>query len=463
MESKTINQIKKGRNFLMNIPGSKSLSIRALILASMAHGTSTIENVLNSDDTKDCIKALESLGVKVKNIKNQFEVEGCCGIFPFEKETIYFGSSGITGRFLLAMICASLSKEGKYRKIILDASEQLRGRTIKPLVDTLKSIGADITYLGKEGFFPLLVKTAKLNNIDNIEVSGAISSQYVSAILMMAPLLDRATKIHIKDINSLEHPYIKMALAGMKDFGIDNIVEESDNVYNITPQTYKPTDFKIESDLNTANYFFAIAAATGGSVIIDNINKNSLQPGLIFLRLLKMMGCKIYSEGDTILLTAPKKLKSVPKINMFYIAEMTPLLAVLAVFANAPTKIHGIEHIRNHECDRISAICTELKKAGIEVTEFKDGLEIRPGNPQFIEANTYNDHRIAMSLTVLGLAGNGIKILNPKCVSKTCPEFFELIKEIDNHYFLQVSKLYDDCCASIKEECYTSTRNRRLI
>ena len=419
----------------LDIPSSKSLSIRALILASIAEGKSVIKNVLKSDDTENCINALKDLGINIKNNGNDFEVDGCGGVFPILKNKIYFGSSGITSRFLLAIICASLSKDEKYHEIILDGSEQLRKRTIKPLVDTLKTIGADIKYLENEGFFPLLVKTAKLNNINDIEVSGVMSSQYVSAVLMMSPSLDKSVKIYVKDIKSSEHPYIKMAIKTMKDFSISKIDEVAENIYKIFPQKYKAINFAVETDLNTANYFFALMAVLGGRIKIRNIDKFSLQPGLKFLEVLKKMGCKINFEDDGIILSGAKKLKGGFEIDMFHIAEMTTLLAVLAVFADSPIEIHGVKHIRNHESDRINAISMELKKAGIIVQEFEDGLKVFPGKPKFIEADSHNDHRIAMSLAVLGVV-NGIKILNPKCVSKTCPEFFELFNGIFEKYSL---------------------------
>ena len=417
--------LSKNNNMLeLDIPSSKSLSIRALILASIANGVSTIKNVLNSNDTTDCINALKELGVEIENNDNDYKITGCNAIFPIKNNKIYFGSSGITSRFLLAIICANLSKDKNYHEIIVDGSEQLRKRTIKPLVDTLNTMGANITYLKNEGFFPLLIKSAELNNI---EVSGALSSQYVSAVLMMAPLLDKEVNIYVKDIKSSEHPYIKMAIQTMKDFGINTINEISENIHKISPQAYKNTNFYIETDLNTANYFFALAAVLGKKIKIKNINKFSLQPGLKFLELLKNMGCEVVFDNDNVILNGTKKLKGGFSINMFYMAEMTTLLAVLAVFCDAPIEIHGVKHIRNHESDRISAICEELKKANIKVEEFDDGLKVYPGNPVFTKVDSHSDHRIAMSLAILGVAGNGIKIINPTCVSKTCPEFFKLL------------------------------------
>lgn len=410
-----INKIIKPIDVIMNIPSSKSLSVRALLLAAFADGKSIIKNVLDSDDTNNCIGALKSLGIKIEQNERDFTIYGCGG--KIEKSTsVFVGSSGITSRFLLALLVAAISEFNDI-EIILDGSEQLRKRPIKTLVDVLRKIGANI-----EGdSLPLKIKSAALN-ADYIEVSGKESSQYVSAIYMMSPLLQKPVKVMPLDLDDENHPYVKMAIQTMKDFGI---VFDSDIM---RPQNYKATVFNVETDFNTANYFFAIAAAAGGKVEINYLNKNTLQPGILFLNLLEKMGCKVEYKANSIAVANNGKLKGGFEINMFNMAEMVPTLAVLAVFADAPVKIIGVSHIRNHESDRIHSIYIELTRAGIECEEFSDGIKIYPGKPKNVEIETYDDHRLAMSFTILGLAGDGIKIKNPKCVSKTCPEFFELIE-----------------------------------
>lgn len=413
-----------------NVPSSKSLSIRALILASIADGKSIIKNVLKSQDTEDCLNALKSLGVRIEKInQNDYEIYGCNSCFDIKDDKIYFGSSGITSRFLLAILVASLSKNKKQYEITLDGSNQLRKRSIKDLVDALKSIGGDIKYLKEDGYFPILVKSKKLNDNAKIKISGELSSQFVSAILMMSPLLENKTLVEVQGIDSLEHPYVKMALKTMKDFGIDNCFEVNKNLYEIYSNNYKSRNFIVETDLNTASYFLSIASALNQKIIIKNVEKNSLQPALKFIDLLKNMSCKIEFKENNLIFYGIDKLIGGFEIDMFYMAELSILLAVLGVFADKPIKIYGIKHIRNHESNRITAISNELKKAGIDVEEFEDGLIVKNGEPKFIEGETYEDHRIAMSLSLLGIAGNGIKILNPDCVSKTCPEFFDLLKK----------------------------------
>lgn len=418
-----IKKLTKNIDSLINLPSSKSLSIRALLLSAFANGHSTIKNVLNSDDTNDCINALKSLNIDIKQIDRTILINGCNGKLSIDKNVeIFVGSSGITSRFLTSLIVAS----DKNFSITLNASEQLKKRTIKPLVDTLNKCGAKIKYLENEGFLPILIEPSQLK-CDYIEISGKESSQYVSSILMASPLLENVIKIKPLDINSENHPYIKMALQTMGDFGVNYI--ENNGIYAIKPQNYKATDFIVETDFNTAGYFFALALMSKSKIEVNNINNKTLQPGLLFLQLLEKIGAKVEYKNNSIVLSG-NNISGGFNINMFEMAEMVMTLAVIAVFANNPIEIHGVAHIRNHESDRILAICTELKKLNIKCEEYNDGLKIYPGKPIFTEVESYNDHRIAMSLAILGTSSDGIIINNPSCVSKTCPEFFELLEKI---------------------------------
>jgi len=429
MKQLIVDKIKRKFDKILSIPGSKSLSIRALILASLASNDTKIKGILLCDDTTDCINALSSLGIKMKQKKNgDLIVFGSNGIYNIKDYTdINVGSSGITCRFLLSILCANLSKQ-QNKVIIFNGSDQLRKRPIKPLVDSLVKLGANIKYLDKEGYLPLEIKSSKFHKQNELFVSGLLSSQYISSILIMSPLLEKKVDIHIIDINPEYHPYIKMTIKAMEDFGIKNIkFDEKNCIYSINPQSYSAKNFIVEADLNTAGYFFAIAAITNSKIKIKNINRTSLQPGILFLDILKKMDCIIEYKTNSIVLIGPEKLNGGFEINMFLTAELATLLATIATFAKKQIKIYGIKHIRNHESDRISNISKELTKAGINIQEFDDGLIINPGTAKFFTAETYDDHRIAMSLAVLGACGNGVNISNYSCVSKTCPEFFELL------------------------------------
>jgi 3-phosphoshikimate 1-carboxyvinyltransferase len=424
-----INKIDNFVDEVLDIPSSKSLSIRALLLASFSDGVSIIRNVLDSDDTNNCLNALKSLNIKIKQVGSRdFEIIGCGGNINLESDIeVFVGSSGITSRFLVAL----LSVSNFHHKITINCTPQLQKRPIKVLTDALLKINANIEYRNNDGFLPLTIKQRNLsveNNIDNIiEISGRDSSQYVSSILMLAPLI--ALKVKPIDIDSDEHPYIQMALQTMKDFGIK--WKERDDVYIFEKQKYKATDFTIEIDFNTANYFFSIACITGGKIEINNINKNTLQPGLLFLSILEKLGCTIEYKTSSIIVKGGD-IHGGFDIDMFKIAEMTITLSVLAIFADAPIKITGVSHIRKHETDRIHAIYNELTKLNVKCDEFDDGIKIYPTSTSSLKSvniDTYDDHRIAMSFALLGLK-NGIILDNPNCVSKTCPTFFNLLETI---------------------------------
>jgi 3-phosphoshikimate 1-carboxyvinyltransferase len=390
-----------------------------------------INNVLDCEDTNDCLNALRTLGINIGKGENNgttFIINGCEGIFPANITNIdvNVGSSGITCRFLLAIICAVLSKDKKSRIVRLSASEQLTRRPIGPLVDSLGNLGTNIKYLGKNGHLPLEIRSAKLSG-KSVSVSGTLSSQYVSAVLMMCPLLDDISRVEVTDIDSDEHPYIQMTIQTMKSFGIDGINEEG-NTYTISPQNYRASNMTIETDLNTTNYFFALAAATNGSVRIENVNFDSLQPGLLFLDVLEKIGCSVIREKNSVTVKGTGRLRGGFRIDMFKMAEMVTLLAVLAIFADSPIEIYNVKHIRNHESDRIAAIASELRKTTIRVEEFDDGIKILPSEASFAVVSSHNDHRMAMALAIMGIGSKGVAIDNHICVTKTCPEFFKILE-----------------------------------
>lgn len=423
-----INSLNRKFDTKINITNSKSLTIRALLLASIANKQSIIKNFLCCDDTNFCIAALKKLNIKIEKKTNILIINGCNSKFNLKSNIkLFVGSSGITSRFLLALLVAGIQHLAKTIEIIFDGSEQLRNRPIKELVDILTSIGANITYKNQEGFLPLIIKPSKLKINNTINISGKNSSQYVSAVLMMSPLLQQETIINMLDLATKNNPYVKMALQTMKSFGINYL--EKENQIIIKNQNYLATNFEIETDLNTASYFFTLAFLTNSRIEIENININTTQPGLLFINLLKKLGAKVIYTENSIVVDGNDGIKGDMEIDMSLMAEMVINVAIIAVFADFPITIYNVKHIRFHETDRIKAICNEFTKLGIKVEEFDDGIKVYPQKnlKSNIEIETYNDHRIAMGFTILGLAGNGIVIDNPACVDKTCPEFFNLI------------------------------------
>lgn len=426
-----INSLNKQFDTNINITNSKSLTIRAILLASLSKKRTIITNILSCDDTDCCIEVLKKLAIKIKKKENILIIDGCNGKFKLKHNIeLFLGSSGITSRFLLALLVAGIQHLDNTIEIIFDGSEQLRNRPIKELVDILNSIGANITYKNQEGFLPLIIKPSKLKINNTINVSGKNSSQYVSAVLMMSPLLQQETIINMLDLATKNNPYVKMALQTMKSFGINYL--EKENQIIIKNQNYIATNFEIETDLNTASYFFTLAFLTNSRIEIENININTTQPGLLFINLLEKLGAKVIYKENSIVVDGNDGIKGDMEIDMSLMAEMVINAAIIAVFVDLPIKIYNVKHIRFHETDRIKAICNEFTKLGIKVEEFDDGIKIYPQKnlKSNIEIETYNDHRIAMGFTILGLVGNGVIIKNPNCVEKTCPDFFNLINKI---------------------------------
>lgn len=428
--SRKLYKIKpKNSLTFLNIPGSKSLSIRSLLFAALANGTSTIQNILSSDDIDSTIKALEKLGVII-SIDNCIAIVTSKGAENFNKKAeIYLGSSGILARFLPSIL-ASI-KNAEY---ILTTSKQLKNRPIKPLFDILEKFGVNIQYLEKNGHYPVRIITGNnLSYIDTIEISGKESSQFVSSAIILASLIRRRVCIKVEDIK-INHKYILMLLNSMRVFSNDNFSFDFEkNSIIIFGNYYTPTNITIEPDLNTAMYFLSIAYIANMDLTIKNINFETKQPGLDFINILKKMGANIYTENNSI--TVKKKnIYEKPignfEIDMFTMAEMVPTLACLAVFANKPITIKNVEHIRNHETDRITTITEEFNKINVIVDEFKDGLKIYPNEPFFkLSVNPHNDHRIAMSFAIFAVKYD-IVIDNYDCVSKTCPNFFELLNNV---------------------------------
>lgn len=413
----------------LNIPGSKSLSIRMLLFSALASGTSVIENILFSDDIKFTMEALKKLGVTI-NIDGYITTITSKSIENFNKKAeIYLGSSGILARFL-----PSILANVKGAEYILTASEQLKNRPMEPVFDMLEKCGINIQYLEKKGQYPIrMITNNKLSDIDTIEISGKKSSQFVSSALILASLIKKRIYIKVEDI-VIDHKYILMILDSMRVFGNnDFILDFTKNIIIMLGNNYIPTNITIEPDINTAMYFLSIAFIANIDLVIKDINFETKQPGLNFINILEKMGANIHTENSDIIINK-KDIYKKPiggfEIDMFTMAEMVPTLACLAVFSDKPIVIGNVEHIRNHETDRISTIVEELSRIAIDTDEFNDGLKIYPGEPFFrLPINPHIDHRIAMSFSIFATKYD-IIVDSYDCVSKTCPNFFELLDKI---------------------------------
>ena len=422
--------IKNSKNiYEINIPGSKSIAVRSLLLSSLAKGESIISNLPENDDVFFTKEVIKKLGVTIKKYGINTIVDSG-GIDSFNKNArLYLGSSGILARFIPVIL--AFVNEGEY---LIETSEQLLKRSNKAVFDLLRKFGSTIEHIKKQDCYPIkLINNKNQKIIDNkIVVSGKESSQFVSAAIIFASLIKSDVYVLIKDIK-INHTYILMTLDLIKLFGYDNYtIDEKNNSIYFRKSDYKSTSIIVEPDINTVCHILAIAFISKINIKIIGVNKNTIQPGILFINLLKKIGVKIYFENNNIILKNDKnvRINGDFEINMFNMAEMVPTLSCLAVFAEKPIKIYGVAHIRNHETDRIASVVEELKKIGVKVDEFDDGLKIYPSKPVFsAPINPYGDHRIVMSFAMFAAIAD-IQILGFNCVSKTCPTFSEILKSI---------------------------------
>ena len=399
------------------VPGSKSITNRAMILAAMAQGRSVIDSVLLSDDTRYMTDALRVLGfiVEVDEDAHRITVGGRGGVIPANGGEIFVGGAGTAMRFLVAMVTLG---EGRFR---IDGNQRMRQRPIGPQLDAMQRLGASV-YSERDNNCPPVIVDASRARFEGGETSidARVSSQFVSAMLMPAPIWKAGLKLRV--IGDAARPFIDMTLRLMEAWGTHNSVE-GDQIVVPGGQWYRAQRFAVEPDASSASYFAAAAALVGGAVKIEGLSSNSVQGDLGFLGVLQRMGARVTWHPDYVEVVGTGQLTGVD-VAMNAMPDMVPTLAALAPFASSPTKIRNVAFIRHHESDRIRVLATELRRIGADVSETEDGLEIRPSTMRPAPIETYDDHRIAMSFAVTGLKLPGTKIKNPSCVAKTFPDFF---------------------------------------
>jgi len=426
--------IKTAIEGTVTIPGSKSYTNRAIILAGVADGTSRVRNILKSDDSYWCIDALRKLGAVIEEDGNDLIVKGTSGVWSYPDEDIYIGSAGTTGRFLTSVLALSITQP-----VTITASEQLSGRPMKTLFEALEELGAVMEYKTDPYCFPVTLfpkKSAK----SSIQISGSVSSQFISGVLMASPFLSEGVEIQIID-GVVQADYIRVTLDVMESFGVSVKYISDLSHYTVLPKQYKATDYSVEADASTASYFLALAAVTGGHITLPNLNHKTFQPDIQFLDVLEKLGCVVRrAEGKGnnsnaldycgVSISGPDQLMGDHIIDMNACSDTALTLAAIAPFATGPITITGVAHIRKHESDRISVMVHSLKALGVPVEERDDGLVIHPALPTTSCLETHDDHRVAMSLAILGIAGSGIELEDPGCVSKTCPSFFGELEKL---------------------------------
>jgi 3-phosphoshikimate 1-carboxyvinyltransferase len=403
-------------------PGSKSITNRALVCAALAAGTSTLRGALESEDTQVMIASLQKLGIEVEaqDEGETLVVHGCGGEIPVLEADLFVANSGTTMRFLTALV--TLGKGG-YR---LSGIQRMHHRPIADLLDALRQLGVSVQSENSNGCPPVVVAGLGLAG-GQAKISGSISSQFLSALMMACPGARSPVEIVVQG-ELVSKPYVEMTTAVMRSFGAKIQRSGLANFHIPAPQTYRAQDYAIEPDASAASYFFAAAAIAGGEITVTGLSRESLQGDVGFCECLAAMGCVVQYEANSITVrgipAGQGSLRGVT-LNMNAISDTVQTLAAVALFAEGPTKVVDIAHVRHKETDRIRDLATELRKLGATVTELPDGLEITPGPLHGARIETYNDHRMAMSLALVGLRIPGVVILDPACTAKTYPRFFE--------------------------------------
>lgn len=408
----------------VEVPGSKSITNRALILAALSGEKVILERPLDSEDTHVMVGALRTLGVMVEQGETEWTVHRPKGasFLPVDHADLFVANSGTSMRFLTAFV--SLAR-GRFR---LDGIPRMRERPIQDLLDALRQLAVDAVSETGNGCPPVIIDANGLGG-GTVRIRGDVSSQFLSALLMAAPLAREDVTIEVEgDLVSL--PYVTMTIEMMRHFGA-NVETPAPNVFLIPSGAgyHPPGRYLIEPDASAASYFLAAAAITGGTVRVRGLNRSSLQGDVHFADCLARMGCNVNdvslpdSEGLALEVQAGP-LRGID-VDMNAISDTVMTLAAVACFADGPTTIRNVAHIRHKETDRIAALATELRRLGARVAEHADGLTIHPGSLHGAEVDTYNDHRMAMSLALIGLKVDGVVINNPGCVAKTYPGFFD--------------------------------------
>jgi 3-phosphoshikimate 1-carboxyvinyltransferase len=400
------------------LPGSKSYTNRALLLAALTEKQVVIKNPLFSDDTQAMISCLKTLGIEIRVSENQIEIIGSIKDIQEKDYDLDAEYSGTTIRFILAL--ATIIPGVK----TIHGKEGLNKRPIKDLVDALLQLGAEIEYLEKDGFPPLRVTSSQLTP-GAIFMNGDISSQYISALLMITPVVGDIS-IAIKG-DQISKPYIAMTIDTMEHFGV-TIINKDYLAYIIEKQQYNTSEYLVEGDFSSAGYFFAIAALTKSNLILKNLNTKSKQADKKLLEVFEKMGGKITYGDNEITIQGGGVIPM--EIDVTDFPDQAQTLAVLAAFAEGTTILKGVQSLRVKETERVVALQKELEKMNIKTSSTADTLTIQGGNPTAAVIDTYNDHRMAMSFAVAGTKLSGIKINDPDVVNKTFPDFWNKLNEI---------------------------------
>lgn len=402
----------------VDLPGSKSITNRALVCAALAVGPSTVRNPLDADDTGAMIEALRTMGVAVTPTGAGDLSVGSDGPLP-RVVSIDARQSGTTSRFLLPV----LALDGIARRI--DGDDQLRVRPMDEAFEALRALGASVREEGVPGHLPAVVQGPLRGG--EVELAGDVSSQFLSGLLLAGPQMPGGLRAWIST-ELISRPYVEMTVEVMRRFGASVRIEDRD-IWAVDPTRYTGTDFVVEPDASAASYAWAAAIITGGAVTVRGLHRDALQGDVAFVDVLERMGARVRWDSDAVTVAAGNHLRGID-VDMAQLSDTVPTLAVLAATAEGPTTIRNVGFIRHKETDRIAAPVAELRRCGVDAAETADGMVIHPGLLRPATVETYDDHRMAMAFALLGLRTPGIRIADAGCVAKTFPGYWDLLDEL---------------------------------
>ena len=425
MSNSDIYQVKKVENthdIITCVPGSKSITNRALLIAALAKGTSVLHGVLFSDDSRHFMQALYDLGfpIHIDEDAKTVTIEGFGGEIPNEEAEVYVGSAGTAARFLTAFLGMS---KGRYR---LTASEQMKKRPMKELLVALEEMGSQIIYEEEKYCFPFVIGNFECKK-NKVTVDVDKSSQFLSALLISSVLLPQNFMIKMSGSHGMA--YVSMTMRMMQQFGVAIERTITGSYRRKNDNEYEAREYTVEPDVSAACYFYALSPLLRVKVKVKDVHMDSLQGDIKFLKVLVRMGCKIENEEDGVLLIPPKDRFLGGSFDLSSFSDQALTLAAIAPFANSKVCMMYIGHIRYQECDRIHAIVKNLANMGIAAVEQGDNVFILPGQPKACEIETFDDHRVAMAFSLVGTMVDGIQIQNPSCTKKTFENFFEVLEQ----------------------------------
>jgi 3-phosphoshikimate 1-carboxyvinyltransferase len=403
----------------VEVPGSKSVANRALVCAALAGGTSVLDRVAPGDDTAAMLDALQLLGIATRHVgASSIEVDGCNGHLSAAPATLPTRLAGTTSRFVTAL--AALGSQ----PYTIDGLPPLRERPMTPLHEALKDLGASVE-AERPGHLPVEVRGPLRGG--SVSIRGDVSSQYLTALMLVAPYLDGGLTIELTT-PLVSRSYLGITADVMASFGVSG-VEVGERTVVVPNGRYRPTGYAVEPDASSASYPLAAAAICGGTVVVPGLTAMSMQGDARFAELLADMGCEVHVGATGTSVTREGPLRGI-EVDMVDLSDLVPTLAVVAPFADTPTVIRGVGFIRHKESDRIGDLCAELRRFGVDAREMPDGLEIRPGHPHAARVDTHHDHRLAMSLALVGLVVDGVEVVDPAVVSKSWPGYWEMLEEL---------------------------------